>query len=421
MPRLILIPIGLLILISSKTTAFAEEIHASVNTTQQPLTLNQAYELALKNNLEIQAVKKKMGEAQANILAAKTRQNPILMTDLGFKAEKTYRVAGISFFVEPPGKRSRRIKIAEAQALQQEAEIESQINRILGDVHDAYVQWLVTITKLYFEEKNIDMLKAIAKVAQKRLAAKEVEELDGNQAQLLVADAENKVLSIKCDLQAVRTRLQRVLNTQDLKEPLVEDFFKVTELSQTPLETLIENGLSQRRDLAGKKLESEVENRNIALYKRSRFPNLGITSGFDMVQPIPNKFTSGTFQMGQIELPIWNRQQAPIAKSKASQSRLKAETLSLQQQIRSDIQTEYNKLQFLRLEWERCQEKQLPLADKVDAQALDSYRRGKSAINDVLGQHSNAYGARLDAVDIYERYQNSLVNLETALNLNKPH
>ena len=125
--------------------------------------------------------------------------------------------------------------------------------------------------------------------------------------------------------------------------------------------------------------------------------------------------------MGQIELPIWNRQQAPIAKSIASQSRLKAETVSLQQKIKSDIQTEYNKLQFLRQEWHSCQEKQIPLADKVDAQALDSYRRGKSAINDVLGQHSNAYAARLDAIDIYERYQTSLVNLETALNLNKPH
>jgi len=400
---------------------YAQNIHASVNTAQKALTLNQAYKLAMKNNLEIQAVKKKSAEAQANILAAKTRQNPILMSDLGFKAEKTYRVAGLSFFVEPPGKRTRRIQVAQAQALQQEAEIESQINVILGDVHDAYVQWLVAIARLYSEEENIAMLKSIAKVAQSRYTSKEVEELDINQAQLLVTDAENKVLSVKCDLEAIRTRLYRVLNTRELQEPLVEDFFQVTELAQTPLDTLIENGLSQRQDLAGKKLETEVETRNIALYKRSRIPNLGITSGFDLVQPIPNKFTSGTFQMGQIELPIWNRQQAPIAKSNAAQVRLKAETLSLQQKIRSDIQTEYNKLQFLRLEWRSCQEKQIPLADKVDAQALDSYRRGKSAINDVLGQHSNAYAARLDAIDIYERYQNALVNLETALNLNKPH
>jgi outer membrane protein, heavy metal efflux system len=407
---------------SRYSIAIAEEqIHASINTVQKALTLNQAYELAMKNNLEIQAAKKKMAEAEADILIAKIRQNPVLMSDLGFKAEKTYRVAGLFFILEPPGKRKRRIQVAQAHALQEEADVKSQINTILGDVHDAYVQWLVAITKLYFEEKNITMLKAIAKVAESRLKAKEVEELDDNQAQLLVADAENKVLSMKRDLEAVRTRLHRVLNTQDLQEPLVEDFFKVTELVQTPLSSLVKSGFNQRQDLISKRLEAEVETRNIALFKRSRIPSLGITSGFDMVQPIPHQFTSGTFQMGQIELPIFNRQQGTISKAKASHARAEAEAASLQQKIEGEIQTEYNNLQFLKKEWQSCQEKQLPLADKVDTQALDSYRRGKSSINDVLGQHSNAYGARLDAIDIYERYQNSLVNLETALNQNKPH
>lgn len=383
---------------------------------EKSLTLSQAYDIALKQNLDIQAAKAQMGEAQADILIAKIRQNPMLMSDLGLRAEKTYRIAGLSFTLEAPGKRHRRILVAEAQAHQKALDIAQSIAKTLGQVHQAYAEWVADVAQLHCEEDNAEILQNIAAVAQQRYSGKEVEELDVNQSQMLLVNAQKNVLAAKQDLQTAQITLQTLLNTEQIIPPTLEAFYQITPHPVEPLPQLVQKALTHRKDLLSNQTAMEVEAKKINYYKRSRIPNLNITSGFDLVQPMPRQYVAGMFQMAQLELPIFNRQQGNIAKSSAVKKRLQAEGLALRLQIKQDIEINLLKSESLQAQWNLCQQKLLPLAAKVDQQALASYQHGKTAINDALGQHQNAYNMRQDAVKTYLDYQMAMAHLQMALN-----
>jgi len=79
----------------------------------QIITLDQAMDQAIKNNLGLRATQAKLGVSEAQILTANTRLNPALVTDNGV-AEKSYRL-GIAQTIELGGKRQKRTALAEAQ------------------------------------------------------------------------------------------------------------------------------------------------------------------------------------------------------------------------------------------------------------------------------------------------------------------
>lgn len=385
------------------------------NQTVETLTLDRALSIALEHNLQIQAARKKLGESNAGILLAKTRLNPSWVSDLGFFAERTYRVGGIQQVLEPFGKRRFRIHVAQDEYEQAQAEVEDTVHHVLENVHQSYTEWIAAKAKVRFQQKNSKELKTIAEVAKKRYGEGQVDELDVNQSMLLYLQAENEIIHAKNDFERAQLALARLLNTENFKPPAITSFEQVENDTLPSLDILIQQAMNYRNDLKAKQAELRAETDRLKLYKRSRTPNLMLTVGFDMVNPVGDHFISGIFAMGQFEIPIFDRQQGNIARTLATQERLVAERETLTLQIRNEIETSYRQVTYNQTQWHVFQTNLLPLADIVDQQALESYQMGKTGINDVIGQHQNAFNVRQEALDTFIAYHQSIAELEAAL------
>jgi|GEM_PF-2305925 len=380
-----------------------------------PLTLQKAYAIALERNLSIKAAKAQLSEAQADILISRMRLNPSFVTDLGFIAEKTYRVGGIMQTFEPPGKRGLRIRVARDQSDQATFQVAQTVHQILSQVRQAHTAWIAALAKEAFQNQNAQALKAIADVAQKRYTGKEVEALDVNQSQMLAVQAQNEILKAHNNVQETQIILASLLNLDHFTAPVINKFDTLEHVNLPPLQTLVNTALARRKDLKANTAAMQTEEDRVRLFKRSRLPNLTVTSGYDIVTPDNKKFIGGNFTMAQFEIPIFNHQQGNIAKSQATHQRLQAERAALMRQIQKEIQISYQRVNYNEAQWHRFQTELLPLADIVDKQALDSYQRGKTGINDVIGQHQNAYNIRQEALDTFISYQNAVSDLQTAL------
>lgn len=383
--------------------------------TAESLTLDRALSLAMNRNLQIKAARLRMAEARAEVTLAKTRINPSLVSDLGFFAERTYRVSGLQQTFEPPGKRRFRIQVANDEARQVEAEVENTVQHVLQDVHQAYTAWIAARAQTRFQEKNSRELKTIAEVAHKRYGEGQVEELDVNQSTLLYLQAENEIIQARNEFERAQLVLGRLLDMQNFKTPAITSFDEVENGELPSLDTLITQAWNHRQDLKAKQAELKAEANRLKLYKRSRIPNLTLTAGYDIVGPEANRFINGIFTMGQMEIPIFDRQQGHIEKTLATQARLQEEQEALIRQIRNEIEISYRQVTYHQTQWRHFQTQLLPLADTVDRQALESYQRGKTGINDVIGQHQNAFNVRQEALSTFIAYHQSLAELEAAI------
>jgi cobalt-zinc-cadmium efflux system outer membrane protein len=398
--------------------AFAEDALQATIANQSPapsLTLQRAYELALQNNYDIKAAKAQLGEANADIAISKLRLNPSFVTDLGFIAEKTYRVGGIMQAFEPFGKRGLRIQVAKDQYALAEYQVAQNTHQVLSQVHQAYTAWIAALAKAQFQRQNAAALKTILQVAQQRFQGKEVEALDMNQANMLYLQAQSQILESENHLKETEIILATLLNTNHFKQPTISKFDKIEHLDMPSLLALTNQAFANRNDLKVNQAALQTEEDRTRLFQRSRIPNLILTMGYDMVTPDNKRFIGGSFNMAQFEIPLFNHQQGNIAKSQATHTRLLAERASLKQQIQKELQVSYQKVIYNEEKWHRFQTLLLPLANTVDAQAVDSYQRGKTAINDAIGQHQNAYNVRQEALETFISYQNSIDNLESSL------
>jgi len=381
-----------------------------------PLTLQQAYALALQNNLEIRAVTAQRAEAQADVNLSRIRLNPGFTTDLGFISEKTYRVGGLIMPFEPPGKRRFRMQTAEHQYQQADYETAQKIHQILSQVRETYDSWVAGLANVAFETENEAALRLIAESAQKRFRGKAVDELDVNQSGMLLAQAENTVEFARHDLHITQIKLMYLLNVDRLQAPDPGHFDRLAPHEAFSLPELMTLAESRRKDLKANEQAIEAETARLKFFRVSRIPNITVTSGFDMVSPDDRKYIGGFFLMGQVELPIFNHQQGNIAKSTAIKNRLLLEHDVLLQKIKQELEIAYQNLSFTESQWKR-QHDLLPLADTVDNEALAEYLKGKSTINDVLGQHANAYFARQQALNTFIAYQEALSRIETVLTM----
>lgn len=397
-------------------TTTEQAASASQPSTVETLTLDRALSLAADRNRQITAASKRLAEAKAEITLAKTRINPSLVTDLGFFAELTYRVSGIQQTFEPPGKRRFRILVAEDKYKQVEAEVQDTIHNVLKEVHRAYADWIAARVQARFQEKNSQELKTIAEVAKKRYGEGQVEELDVNQSMLLYLQADNEIIQARNEFERTQLVLGRLLNLQNFKTPVITSFDELANKQLPSLDSLIEQALNHRKDLQAKQAELKAEGDRLKLFKRSRIPNVTLTAGYDIVNPQANRFISGIFTMGQMEIPIFDRQQGHIERTLATQARLQEEQEALIRQIRSEIEISYRQVTYNQTQWRRFQTQLLPLADIVDRQALESYQTGKTGINDVIGQHQNAFNVRQEALSRFIAYHQSLAELEAAIN-----
>jgi cobalt-zinc-cadmium efflux system outer membrane protein len=382
------------------------------------LTLDQAYTMALQNNLKIKAARAQIPEAQADVIIAKVRPNPSLNTDLGLIAEKTYRIAGLEETFEPPGKRKFRVRVARDQLAQSQATYEQTVFETLTQVRQAYTNWIAALNRSQLQQDNLEVLQSLAEIAQKRFQLGDVPELDVIQAKMLVTQAQSDLELSQSEALQSKTRLSEFLNTPSFLPPPGSLFQSQVDAALVqvlpPLETLQTASLQNRKDLQVNTAALQAEKDRLRLFHRSIVPDLTLQSGYDLVNNPPT-WISGLYITGKVDIPVFDHQQGNIAKSKAAYHRLLAEREALKLNILTNVDAAYQKAQAQQAQWQRFRQTVLPGAMQVERLSQRSYEMGQTGIGEALIAHQNTLSVRQKAVQAFTDYQLALSDLEASL------
>jgi cobalt-zinc-cadmium efflux system outer membrane protein len=398
-------------LLSLALIGWTEETPNELN---KPLTLLQAYQIALNKNLTIKTKQAKVNETQADIDVAKIRPNPALTTDLS-RAEETYRVIGIEQLFEVPGKRPLRIRIAKEAALEAQADYRRAVQNVLMQVRAAYMNWIVALIHAEIQTDNIDIAEGLKNIAEARFQAGNSTKLDVIQSDLLLNQAKNNILQAQSQVRQTQALLAGLLNTPSITAP-EKPSMEVEQLYTTlPIDTVLQDSLKNRQDLQAKAKAIQVQQDRIHLYRLSIVPDLTLQAGYDVVTSQTSPTRHGIFTIGRVPFPIFDHQQGNLAKARATYQRLLTERALLEHQIRTDVMVNYEKVQSHQAQWENYLHVILPEAKEVETLAQQSYQAGKIDIRDALLTHQHTLLIRQQALQAFSDYQQAITDLESEL------
>ena len=223
--------------------------------------MDEAIHEAIANNLNLIAEHYNLSVADARILTAKLRPNPVFTAEgdhldllgTGFNrinmagpAEYSVRT---DFVLEGPGKRASRIEVAENNREVVRAQFQNTIRQLTFDVQNAFVDVLQARDNLDLARENLDAFTQIVGLNEIRVRHGDLAEVELLRTQLAQLQFENNVRQAELRLTTAQSKLRLLIGRNSTDPP----FQVVGELrKEAPLvtrETLRQQAVQLRPDL----------------------------------------------------------------------------------------------------------------------------------------------------------------------------
>lgn len=398
------------------------------------LTLEQALRASISRNPEFKAIQARVGISNAEILTAKTRINPALMTDNGV-AEKTYRF-GLEQTLELGGKRKHRIELAKAQREAVLADSNTQLLNLRVNVRQAYTMLYNAQERQKAYQNILQVTQELVNIAKKREYAGDISKLDTLQTEILNVNANNDLQVASNELVNAQNELNALLYQPltvelTLAPPSLTPQLDINAPIETPktdagvlhgevkqvaldLNRLIETALNNRPEIQHNLRNIQVAERQAALSKANRIPNLTVSAGGDTVTGAGQR-ASGVFVTGRMEIPVLNRQQGPIQEALARKAQLEQEQAALKNRITLEVSKAYTSFISNQGRIERYETQLLPYSVAVVDKSRRAFVEGKTNILSAINAQQAYMNTRLGYLQAVMDYQNTISHLERAV------
>ena len=323
------------------------------------LSLEQAIQVALKNNLNIQRAQKEIEAAAARMLQAEAIPDPEIgiswsevPSDMSF-SDAGEKSIGLVQPLEFPGKRKARGKVAQQELSLSKENLARAELLLKAEVKKAYYQAVLNQKLVFNMEKIIELLRQFQEMAIVRYQAQLVPFLEVLRAKIELAKANNQLHEIQRDANNSFTELNKILG-RDLNTPMkLSDELQYQPFVRSIVEILVDLQLS-RPSLRMAELSIAQHRAMLGLAKKSYLPNFSIGIFNQTLREQPpfnaNQFygtsVAENWQLDVgISIPLWfwkgprgeareaqiNLEIAKINKDAQSRNAIAAVTLAFQQ------------------------------------------------------------------------------------------
>lgn len=306
------------------------------------LTVKQAEELFLKNNLTLLAQHYNIDIAGAQVVSAHLFNNPDFSLSNGIAGSgesnpAAEQSASISQLITTAGKRNKNIKLAQIGVEQARYQffdlLRTLKNSLRTDFFTIYYQ--KQSEKVYNEEiKSLSQTLVAYKeqYAKGNIAQKELLRL---QAQLYSLQVEYNSLLVGIDTTESQLKMMIRVSPANSIEPIVaEDLPSKANLNNVKYQALIDSAMNNRYDLKYSKVTVDYNNVNLALQKATAIPDLSVSLNFDKLGSYGHNFLSAGVGF---PLPLFNRNQGAIKQAKLTIEQSNIQMQSQQAQVEADV------------------------------------------------------------------------------------
>ena len=373
------------------------------------LTFEQIYELAERDNLLVNAVRRRRAVAEAEVLIASLRPNPDFIS--AYTRSEPRLQYSVSQLVELGGKRGRRIDVAKNELRLTELDVDAALRTLRHDVRAGYFNLALARNNYELGQQAVAQAKELADIAHTRFEAGDIAQFEVLQAELGVDRATNDLDRLENSERIARFLLNQLLN-REAEAPLDQRDSLFVRLGSLSTQTLIAQALSQNVELRTVEQQIKTEESRLRLARAQRVPDLTLEPG---VETLDSAFSHPGFKMQvTVPLPIFNRGQGDIRKSSAMLDQLRAERDAARQRISSEIGRAALNLETARKQVEFYETKLLPEAERLRLLAIEAYQAGQTGLLSVIDATRNAREVRQAYLQALFDYQTALADLEQA-------
>ncbi|MFN7937132.1 MAG: TolC family protein [Bryobacteraceae bacterium] len=363
-----------------------------------PLTLDQVIEESLSRNLRLLAERFNLTIAEARIIQARLRPNPLLslggnyLDILGSGFNPSTNAAGpteinarIDYIVERGRKRQERVAVAEAARAVSQLELLNSTRTLILDVQSAFTDILLARENLALATASLEAFNQIVTVNKARVDSGDLARVELVRSEVAQLQFANQVRQAESRLRIARNRLQALmgrlvydpafdvtgeLRRDSLQSPKTE--LATLALAARPdLDALRRDQIRSQAELRLQLAQSKVDYTVGAAFNR-QFGVGGLTSGN----------SAGLFF--SIPLPVYNKNQGEIERARREQEQIQARIRSLEQEIQADVENAYEQYLTSRHLLEKIETDLLHRARRVREVTDYSYRRGEATFVEFL-------------------------------------
>ena len=373
----------------------------------EPLTLEKAIQEALEKNLSLLAERMNVSVADARIIQASLKPNPVLTygqdyQDVfrpGLTAENSAGPPEFNvrtdFLFERGGKREKRVEVAKQARSVAELNLLNTIRQLFLDVQSAYVDVLAAQDSVQLAQENLKALISIVDINSIRVKAGDLAAVELIRSRVAALQFETAVKQAQLKLVTAQNRLKLLLGRSQVVEmpevvgPLRQD----KELLM--VDELRTQSLQFRPDLQSIKRDQARSQADIRLQLANGKIDFTLSAMYHHQYGYSNGNAMGFFF--SIPIPVWNRNQGEIARSERESKQLGLRVQAAEAVVRNEIETAYQQYQTSRSLLENIEKNLLGQVREVREITEYSYRRGEASLLEFL----DAQRAFNDAMQSY--------------------
>jgi outer membrane protein, heavy metal efflux system len=387
------------------------------------VTLDQAIDLALKHNHSLQAARTMILQNQAAEITANLRPNPTLSGDTQFLPlftpsdfSATYLDnnaqfdLGVGYLFERGRKRQHRLQAAKDQTAVTTAQVGDNERTLTFNVASQFIAALLAQANVELADTDLKSFQQTVDIGEEKTRSGAMSEGDLLKIKL-------QMLQFQTDVSAAKlARLQAMASLRQLLgyESVPESYEVVGDLEYVPIklgkDDLKAMALRQRPDVRAAQLGVTAAESQLGLAQANGKRDVTASMNYSHVGD-----TNGVSIFGSIELPIFDRNQGEIARTRyavGQSQELSSEQASL---ALTDVENSY---EALRTNDEVMQLYQSGyLKDSQDSRDISeyAYQRGAASLLDFLDAERSYRATQLAYRQALASYMTSLEQLRQAV------
>jgi len=387
------------------------------------VTIEQAIELARKNNPSLQATRMMIQESKAQEITANLRPNPVLSLDAQYLPlfspdefssnyidESAQFDAGVGYLFERGKKRQHRLQAARDQTAVTESQVADAERALIANVTDRFVAALLAKSNYEFAEQLLESYQQTVKISQEQYTAGAMSKADLLKVQLQTLQLQTDVSMARIAKVQALAVLRQYLGFDSVPESFDVAGTLVFEPLPLRLEDLQARALSLRPDLQASKRGVTAADSQVALAKANSKQDFNLN--FDYTHISSSNLAAFYFN---IPLPMFNRNQGEIARTQYATTQAQFLEKAAEQQVLTEVKNAY--------EAARSSAEVVRLYDQgylqQAQQSLDitqfSYQHGAASLLDFLDAERSYRSTELSYRQALAAYMSALEQLRQAV------
>ena len=396
------------------------------------LTLDAAIDRLLRENLFLRAAAFEIPQADADILTASLRANPILYADsqlIPYGSYTSRRPGGqtqydlnISYPLDITHKRRARIDSASRAKTVLEQQYRDAARLQIDNLQTAFVDVLAARATLRFAQAGAEGLTQILVPIEEKYRREAIRESDylkvaiqREASEIALSDADANLVKSRRVLANLLNIPPEQANGLDVRGPLLDGGYEVP-----PEAVLVEIAMESRPDLAAFRLGLSRAEADVRLAVANRFQDVYVLYQPFTLQDNGHQPGGGaaatSWALGvTVPLPIYNRNQGNIQRAKLNVGQVQTQLAGQIREVIADVDQANRELETARSAAKRFELTLRPYAEKVLATSRQRYENGAEDLIQFLGARGEYLTISRQYLDVLVRNRRASLSLNTAV------